>query len=253
MPKSLFYLGVIFSIFASALLLGAVIDRGVPGEWLEVSSVQLLRGSTVTGVVAVMLLAIPVAAFFLRMASLVAPRNLFAAFFAIFATCSAAVTAGLYAALDFRASLLEREARLTAAQADTLEMLLELRLATLWVLGFFLATMFLSTRPYFQLQGRFLPVFVSVPLPAFFLILAHRVTFAPEQSTGIAVTTALLLVLFAVLFAAVAVHGLRHRHLFIEMTNLRELTDPRVDPNLPPRNRGRLPFGSGSQAPTTSY
>ena len=29
---------------------------------------------------------------------------------------------------------------------------------------------------------------------------------------------------------AIAVHCVRHRHLFLEMTNLRELLDSRVDP-----------------------
>lgn len=243
MPKSLFYLGVVFSMLAALLLFGAVVDRGMTGDWLEVSSVHLLRGSTTTGVLAVMLLSIPVAGLFLRMASLIAPRNLFAAFFSIFATCSAAVSAGLYAALDFRASLLERQIGLTAAQADTLDMLLELRLATLWALGFSLATMFLSTRPYFRLQGRVLAVAVSIPLPVFFLTLIFRYAVPDSMVPASAFSTAVLLALFAFLFVAVAVHGLRHRHLFIELTNLRELLDARSELEArPPRD---FPFGGG--------
>lgn len=244
MPKSLFYLAVIFLLLGAVLLGGAVIDRGLTGEWLEVASIHLLRGSTTTGVVAVMLLSIPVAAFFLRMASLVAPRNLFASFFAIFATCSAAVSAGLYAALDFRAGFLERQGALTAAQFDTLEMLLELRLATLWALGFFLATVFLSTRPYFQIQGRALGILAAFPLPVFFLILLNRFVLPDGPSVAVTLATAVLLLLFATLFAAVAVHGLRHRHLFMEVTNLRELLDVRVDPIDP--HRPRVPLGGGS-------
>ncbi len=249
MPKSLFYLGVVFSMLAALLLAGAVVDRGVSGDWLEVSSVQLLRGST-TGVLAVMLLSIPIAGFFLRMASLIAPRNLFAAFFAIFATCSAAVSAGFYAALDFRASLLEREVGLTAAQADNLDMMLELRLATLWALGFFLATMFLSTRPYFKLQGRVLAVAVSVPLPVFLLTLIYR--FAAPESVAIASVflTAILVALFSFLLIAVAVHGLRHRHLFIELTNLRELLDVRSE--LEQRPARELPFGGVAYEPPSN-
>lgn len=240
MPKSLFYLAIVFLLLAAVLLGAAVIDRGLTGDWLEVSSVQLLRGSTTTGVIAVMLLSIPVAAFFLRMASLVAPRNLFAALFAVFATCSAAVSAGLYAGLDFRASYLERSRLLTLAQADTLDMILELRLATLWAVGFFLATVFLSTRPYFKLQGRVLAAVVSFPLPVYFLILLHQL--AIPSSAGVAVATAILLLLFAFLFIAIGVHGLRHRHLFIEVTNLRELLDTRIDPGTSPGSR-RFPFG----------
>jgi len=245
MPKSLFYLAVIFLLLGAVLLGGAVIDRGVTGEWLEVASVQLLRGSTTTGVVAVMLLSIPVAAFFLRMASLVAPRNLFASLFAIFATCSAAVSAGLFAALDFRAALLERQAALTAAQFDTLDMLLELRLATLWALGFFLATVFLSTRPYFKIQGRALAMMAALPLPVFFLILLNRFVVPEGPSMAVTFATALLLLLFATLFAAIAVHGLRHRHLFIEVTNLRELLDVRVDPAAE-KHPPRIPLGGNS-------
>lgn len=243
MPKSLFYLGVVFSMLAALLLLGAVVDRGLTGDWLEVSSVHLLRGSTTTGVLAVMFLSIPIAGFFLRVASLIAPRNLFAAFFAIFATCSAAVSAGFYAALDFRASLLERQVGLTAAQADNLDMMLELRLATLWALGFFFATMFLSTRPYFKLQGRVLAIAVSVPLPLFFLTLISRYAAPEPLVTASLFLTAVVVALFAFLLIAVAVHGLRHRHLFIEMTNLRELLDARSElEQRPPRD---FPFGRG--------
>ena len=41
----------------------------------------------------------------------------------------------------------------------------------------------------------------------------------------------------AVLFFAIAVHCIRHRHMFIETTNLRELLDTRVD-------RSSRPIGS---------
>ena len=34
----------------------------------------------------------------------------------------------------------------------------------------------------------------------------------------------------AILFVSIAIHSIRHRHLFLEMTNLRELLDSRVDP-----------------------
>jgi hypothetical protein len=41
----------------------------------------------------------------------------------------------------------------------------------------------------------------------------------------------------AVLFFAIAVHCIRHRHMFIETTNLRELLDTRID-------RSSRPLGS---------
>jgi hypothetical protein len=36
-----------------------------------------------------------------------------------------------------------------------------------------------------------------------------------------------------VLFFAIAVHCIRHRHMFIETTNLRELLDTRIDRSSP--------------------
>lgn len=247
MPKSLFYLGVAFSIAAALLLAMAVVERGLSGDWFDLTNVNLLRGSTISGVVAVMLFSIPIAGIFLRMASLVAARNLFASFFAIFATGSAAISAGLYSALDFRGAVIV--GRLTPMQAETLEMILELRLATLYALGFFLATMFLSTRPYFKLQTRSIAALVALPLPLFFLILFTRFTAPLGESILATAATATLLLLFAFLFAVIAIHGLRHRHLFIEVTNLRELLDARIDPSAsaPPREG----FGFSRGAPIT--
>jgi hypothetical protein len=99
---------------------------------------------------------------------------------------------------------------------------------------------FLSTRPYFKLQGRLLAAVVSFPLPVYFLILLQQL--AIPHSAGVAVATAILLLLFAFLFIAIGFHGLRHRHLFIEVTNLRELLDTRIDPGTSPGSRG-FPFG----------
>jgi hypothetical protein len=49
----------------------------------------------------------------------------------------------------------------------------------------------------------------------------------------------------SVLFFSIAVHCIRHRHLFLEMTNLRELLDSRVDPaGRPGRPIGGVAFDS---------
>jgi hypothetical protein len=45
------------------------------------------------------------------------------------------------------------------------------------------------------------------------------------------------------LFFSIAVHCVRHRHIFIEMTNLRELLEPRVDPGRA-KAVGRVAFDS---------
>jgi len=50
----------------------------------------------------------------------------------------------------------------------------------------------------------------------------------------------------SVLFFSIAVHCIRHRHLFLEMTNLRELLDGRFDPTnrAPRRPIGGVAFDS---------
>jgi len=45
-------------------------------------------------------------------------------------------------------------------------------------------------------------------------------------------------------FVAIAFHSLRHRHLFLEITNLRELLDARVDPLSRPRPARALRLGN---------
>jgi hypothetical protein len=44
----------------------------------------------------------------------------------------------------------------------------------------------------------------------------------------------------SILFFAISVHCIRHRHLFLEMTNLRELLDGRFDPSA---RASRRPIG----------
>jgi len=191
MPKLLFYAGTAFC-FLVALLSGALVLGDVPAfarAWWGIA-LALLAG-------------LAIAALFLRMAALLAARNLFAALMAVLFV--AAATASLVALLLLQWRIADQR-------------LAEVYLAAQMALGFFVSLALLSLRPYFHIQAsRFLSAIVLLPLPMFLLVLAE-----PRAARVFFGT-------LAILFFSTAVHCIRHRHLFLEMTNLRELLDPRGD------------------------
>ena len=84
----------------------------------------------------------------------------------------------------------------------------------------------------------------SLPL---FLLIAVQELFVSASATPFPATSPASIVFFAVvamLFFSIAVHCVRHRHMFIEMTNLRELLEPRVDPGRGAKAVGRVAFDS---------
>jgi hypothetical protein len=115
-------------------------------------------------------------------------------------------------------------------------------------LGFFVSLSLLSLRPYFSIQAsRFLSAIVFFPLPLFVLLLAQEMFIAPSPAPLPAASPAsgVFFGVLGLLFFSLAVHCIRHRHLFLEMTNLRELLDPRVDPGArPARPIGGVAFDS---------
>lgn len=193
MPKLLFYAGTVFC-FAVALTSGALAFVSLPataGTWWSIA-IALLAG-------------LAIAALFLRMAALLAARNLFAALMAVLFV--AAATASL-------AGLLLLQWRMTAGDLRVAEV----HFAELMAVAFFVSLSLLSLRPYFKIQAsRLLSALVLLPLPLFLLVLAQ------QMFAGV------FLAVMALLFFSIAVHCIRHRHLFLEMTNLRELLDPRGD------------------------
>lgn len=202
MPKLLFYAGTAFCFFA-ALISGGLALTALPAlarEWW--------------GIAPALLAGLAIAALFLRMAALLAARNLFAALMAVlFVAASMASLAGLLL-LQWRLG----DTRLAAVQE-----------AALMALGFFVSLALLSLRPYFNIQAsRFLSALVLLPLPLFLLVLAD------------ARVARLFFVVTGLLFFSIAVHSIRHRHLFLEMTNLRELLDPRGEH----RGMGHVAFDS---------
>lgn len=233
MPKILFYAGTAFCLFLALTSAGEVA--------LE------LRGSALTfvalpnsaralwAIAATFAAGLAIAALFLRMAALLAARNLFAAFVAVLAVTGATATLAIVLLLQWR---------LTMAGASQLA---DVHFAALMAFGFFVALSFLSLRPYFSIQAsRFLSATVVVPLPLFVLLLAQEMYIAPASAALPATSPAseVFFAVLAILFLSIAVHCIRHRHLFLEMTNLRELLDTRIDPARPGRPIGGVAFDS---------
>ncbi|HVT43807.1 MAG TPA: hypothetical protein VMT00_05405 [Thermoanaerobaculia bacterium] len=220
MPKSLFYSGVVSCGLIALLLLGATpaADRPLPASTASMEGVR-----AVLLPLTLLLAVVPACAILLRMASLLAARNLFASFFAVFSVASAGVAASLLAAARLRAAGIVA----TEAASTFVATVREMELAGTYLLGWFLALIFLVLRPYFRFQASpILAALVYIPMPLFFFwasspLITPRFTFASLVA---------LRAVMSLLFMATAVHALRHRHLFIEVTNLRELLDMRVDP-----------------------
>ena len=107
----------------------------------------------------------------------------------------------------------------------------QLHFAAFLMLGCFVSLTFLALRPYFSVQAsRVLSALVFFPFPLFCLVLVQEL-FVSGSKVPLPYATPASMVYFALvalLFLAIAVHCIRHRHMFLEMTNLRELLDSRA-------------------------
>jgi hypothetical protein len=219
MPKLLFYSGTAFCLF---LALSSAGEAALELRNATVSFVALPQSMHApSAILAALLAGLAIGALFLRMAALLAARNLFAAFVAVLSATAA--TAALLAVLLVQWRLVSRPS--PAAE--------ELHFAALMGFGFFLSLSLLSLRPYFSIQAsRFLSALVFFPLPLFALVMAQEMFVASSAAPMPAATPAsrVFFSVLAVLFFSIAVHCIRHRYLFLEMTNLRELLDARIDP-----------------------
>ena len=221
MPKLLFYAGTAFCLFI-ALSSAAVAVRDVDAGASAFVAVGAGASTRAAWAIVVALFAsLAVSSIFLRMAALVAARNLFAAFVAIFAVAASVASLVGVVMLEVR-MLHEHDAALR-----------EVHLAAVLTLGWFVSTTLLAMRPYFRVQAsRILSILVFLPLPLFAMIVGQEL-FVGASHAPLPATSPALIVYFAVLavlFFSIAVHCVRHRYLFLEMTNLRELLDSRVDP-----------------------
>ncbi len=221
MPKFLFYTGTAFCLFL-ALSSAAVAVRDLDSG---VSSFMAIGAGTSTraewAIVVALFASLAVSAIFLRMAALVAARNLFAAFVAIFSVSASVASLVGVVMLEARMMRLHDAA------------LYEVHLAAVLTLGWFVSTTLLAMRPYFRVQAsRILSVLVFLPLPLFAMIVGQELFVAASHAPLPATSPALIVyfAVLAVLFFSISVHCVRHRYLFLEMTNLRELLDSRVDP-----------------------
>ena len=219
MPKVLFYAGTAFCLFLALASAGEV-TRELGDGALSFAAMPDAARST-WAILAALGIGLGTAAIFLRMAALLAARNLFAAFVAVLSVTGA--TAALTAVLLVQWRVAQSGGALLS----------EVHFAVFMAFGFFLSLSLLSLRPYFSIQAsRFLSALVFFPLPLFVVVLAQEMFVAPSPAPLPAATPAsgVFFSVLAVLFFAIAVHCIRHRHLFLEMTNLRELLDSRVDP-----------------------
>jgi hypothetical protein len=227
MPKFLFYVGTGFCLFlalSAAAGFAAQLDGGA-------MTFVALRGGTVTGsltaawsILVALLAGMAVAAILVRMASLLAARNLFGAFVALLSITAAILALAWTLLLQSRMIMLAR-------QRAPWESVGQLHFVAFLMLGCFVSLTFLALRPYFRVQAsRVLAALVFFPFPLFCLILVQEL-FVSTPLQPLPPATPASLVFFAVvalLFFLLAVHCIRHRHMFLEMTNLRELLDSRA-------------------------
>jgi len=243
MPKPLFYIGTAFCVFLALCAAATVAQQvqGAPVTFIAVRGAAMSSGATAGWAIVVALLAaVAVAAILIRMAALLAARNLFGAFLAGASVCAAVLSLAWVVLLQVRMLSLAKR-RISMAGIS------EMHFAAILMLGYFVALSFLALRPYFRVQAsRFLSALVFFPLPLFLLIVMQDL-FVTASVAPLPAPTPASIVFFSVvamLFFSIAVHCVRHRHMFIEMTNLRELLEPRIDPGRGGRPIGGVAFDS---------
>jgi hypothetical protein len=229
MPKFLFYTGTAFCLFLALSSAAVAISDAQHGASGFVAVGGGLSARAAWAVIVALLAGVSAAAIFLRMAALVAARNLFAAFVSVLAVTASVSSLVWMMMLQSRMLILARD----HAPALVLRPLEEMHLAGSLMLAFFVSLSLLGLRPYFRIQAsRFLSALVFFPMPLVLLIVAQEL-FVKASPAPLPANTPALAVFYAVLsilFFAIAVHCVRHRYLFLEMTNLRELLDRRVNP-----------------------
>ena len=252
MPRYLFitsiFCCVLASLFAGAEALGEL--REVPFRFAlsrELGSMHPIGGSFA---LATLVFAAPIASIFIRMSSLLAARNLFDAFAAVCSTACATLALIFFSIVQLRIAV-SSGGEATAEARAALAALAEMNTVAFYVFGWFLSLTLLTLRPYFLVRSsRALAVLVCVPLPLYVLLVAQQIAswFGGGAATGYSPASFTYFAVLAVIFVAIPIHSLRHRHFFLEATNLRELLDSRMDPAFAQRQsvgfRGGVAFDS---------
>lgn len=244
MPKPLFYLGTAFCLFLALTAAATVAQEmdGGPLAFVAVHGANVAAAARSGWAIVVALIAgVAVAAILVRMATLLAARNLFGGLLALSAIGAAVISLSWLLMLQARMLMLVRQ----KAPFDGIS---QMHFVAVMTFAYFAAFTFLALRPYFRVQAsRVLSALVMFPMPLFGLILLQEL-FVSTPSGPLPAASPASAVLFGVvgvLFFSIAVHCIRHRHMFLELTSLRELLDPRIDPaNAPPRPIGGVAFDS---------
>lgn len=251
MPRHLFIASIfcclLASLFSGAEAVGEL--REVPFRFAlsrELGTMYPIGG---TFALATLVFAVPIAAILLRMSSLLAARNLFDAFAAFCSTACATLALMFFAIVQLRIAV--SDTPVAAEERAALAALAELNTVAFYVFGWFLSLALLTLRPYFLIRSsRTLAVAVSLPLPLYVILLAQQIAdwFGGANAHGSSPASCAYFMVLTFIFIAIPIHSLRHRHVFLEATNLRELLDSRFDPAFVQRDnvgfRGGVAFDS---------
>src|SRR5438132_7574887 len=206
MPKTLFYIGTGFCLFL-ALSAAAAVGQQIEGGTISFVALRghviLAAGPASWAILVSLLAGLAIASILIRMAALLAARNLFGAFLALFSTCAAIVS------LDWVLLLQARMLMLVRGRTPIGRDIGEMHFAAFMMLGWFAALSLLSLRPYFRIQAsRFLSALVFLPLPLFLLIVIQELFVAGSPSPLPANTPASIVFfgVVAMLFFALSVH-----------------------------------------------
>lgn len=215
MPRALFYVGIVFSIAIALMLVVTVADQLVDGELLRYDRtvVQSLASHGSSEVIFVVLMAIPICALYLRIASLIAIRNLFAAVLSV-----TAISGALLSGLFLFSLKLERE---VLGGLDAHLIGVNLSVVAGHLVAIFVSLAFVTLLPYFALHNRAVAGLTLTPSALYLLVLTQR--FMDRWAFGESLASTLFLLSLAATSAAIAIHSLRHRHPFLEVTSLRDL------------------------------
>jgi len=228
MPKVFFYAGTGFCLFIALCAAAGLMSQAEGGPLAFVAmhgAIVSAKNAASWAIIVALIAGVATSSILVRMAALLAARNVFGALFALLSTAAAVVSLAWTLLLQTRMLML-------AHNGSAYGELAQLHFAAVMMLGCFVSLTFLALRPYFSVQAsRVLSALVFFPFPLYCLILAQEL-FVSTKLAPLPSASPAALVYFAVasvLFFAIAVHCIRHRHMFIETTNLRELLDTRMD------------------------
>jgi hypothetical protein len=230
MPRVLLYTGIVLSLVIALMLAGAVLDQVMSRELLPYGAAvsEGLETRTAARNLVLLLMAIPVGALYLRIASLIAVRNLFASVLAV-----SAISCSLLSGLFLFALHLEPGGVGLHGEPGFAA---NLAIVAGHLVAIFLSLTFLTLLPYFWLHSRLVALSTFLPALAYLVLLVEK--FLHGSLYGEALASAAFILSIAITAAAVAVHSLRHRHAFLEVTNLRDVLAGtlirRLDPSVSP-------------------